>query len=123
MNKKRKVKILDIIYEKQCNLFQLKVKEIEGQKEVVLAIKGTDWGVTPDISDEIIENFCNEMKGKEKNLLIEVDNFSISEERKVKENKDELIPQEKLDSINRNIDEYPIDEIMNSITLKEENEN
>jgi hypothetical protein len=122
MQKTKKVKILDITYEREHNLFQMKVQEINSQKEVVMAIKGIDWGVTPEVTDEVVEQFCNDMRGKEKNLFIETDDASVTEARKTKE-EDELISQEKLDSINQNIDNYPINEVMNSITNEEKNDN
>ena len=77
MSSKIRAKILNIIYNKENNLFKLTLKDIDKDKSAYIAIKGTDWGITPDVPEDIINQFCEEMKGKEKNLFIEVDNLSI----------------------------------------------
>ena len=84
--------------------------------------KAEDKSAEAEVTDEVVEQFCNDMRGKEKNLFIETDDASVTEARKTKE-EDELISQEKLDSINQNIDNYPINEVMNSITNEEKNDN
>jgi len=105
-----KAKILDMKYDKENNLFQLIIEDIKTNKKTGLAIKGTDWGITSDIPEEIIEQFCKDMIGKEKNLFIEVEKDSL---RDAPKNEDGKTPQEEIDRINSNLENYPIDEIMN----------
>ena len=115
-----KVEILNMKYDKENNLFQLLLKDIEKNKQTGIAVKGTDWGITSDIPDEIIEKFCDDMKGKEKSLFIEIDNSSI---RDVKKNEEGVTPQEEIDKINSNIDNYPINEVMNVLHKDGKSEN
>ncbi len=113
-----KIRINKLEYNRENNLFQMHIQEIETGNETVLAVKGEDWGITSDIiTDEVVNDFCEKMKGQEKNLHIEKDTTSISHTAT-----DEIITQEKLTDINNNIDKYPINEIMNSLPVEEENE-
>lgn len=113
-----KAKILDVDYNKNNNLFKIRFKDLDKEKEVVMAIKGTDWGVTPDIPEDIIDNFCKEMIGKKKNLHISVEKNSSL--RDAKKDKDGTVTQEEIDRIATNVDNFPVDEVMN--TLHEEPE-
>lgn len=113
-----KAKILDVDYNKNNNLFKIRFKDLDKEKEVVMAIKGTDWGVTPDIPEDIIDNFCKDMIGKKKNLHISVEKNSSL--RDAKKDKDGTVTQEEVDRIATNVDNFPIDEVMN--TLHEEPE-
>ena len=115
-----KVKILNMTYNRENNLFQLSLKDIQTKKSTGIAVKGTDWGITSEVSEEIIEEFCNDMIGQEKTLNIELDNSSI---RDVKRNKDGIISQEEMNKINDNLNSYPIDEVKNILKEKENNEN
>lgn len=116
------VKIIDITYDKDNNLFQMKVKDTKSDFYITLAISGKDWGISSptllssNLLDGDIEKFCKTMIGKEKNLSIQEDQYSISSISKEK-NK---IEQEEKDKIYSNIDNYPIQEIINN-QLKNEN--
>ena len=114
-----KAKILNMKYDRENNLFQLIIQDVENNKQTGIAIRGTDWGITQDIPEDIIEKFCNDMKGKEKNLFIEIDKSSL---RDAKKNEDGSTTQEEIDRINSNIDSYPINEIMNVLHKENENE-
>ena len=92
-----KVKIIKITYDKENNLFQLLVNNLDLNKQAILAIKGTDWGILPDYPEDVIEQFCKDMTGKEKNLHIEVDETSIKDVKKDEEG--EMI-QEDMNKIN-----------------------
>jgi len=115
---KVRAKILDITYDKENNIFKLSLLDLDKNKQTQIAIKGNDWGITPNVPDEIIKEFCEDMKGKEKNLYIEVDNSSIKSIKNIKkEDKEEAIKKE-IDNLN----EYPINEVFN-ILRKESEEN
>ena len=77
MSKKIKIKILDIKYDKEVNLVQWKILDLEDKKERILAWRGTDLGVALGIanyiSPDLMEKFCKDMIGKEINLVIEHD--------------------------------------------------
>ena len=91
----------------------MKVENIKKKEQVVLAIKGKDWGVTKDVPEDIITNFCEEMIGKEKNLFIKVDESSIRDAKK---------DETKINKINDDLNNYPVREIIKNLH-KEENEN
>ena len=105
-----KAKIVDLTYDKENNLFQLFLQDKKNGKSAAIAVKGLDWGIPKDCPDEVIEQFRKEMIGKEKNIFIEVDNSSIKD---VERNKDDEISQDGLSELNDNLDKYPIEEIMN----------
>jgi len=113
-----KIKIIKLEYDKENNLFQMHIEEIKTKNKTTIAVNGEDWGITPDkVTDEIIKDFCEMMKNKEKNLHIEEDKSSIANK------KDEKISQEELSNINKNMDNYPLEQIMNSISKEGKNEN
>ena len=110
MSKEVKVKILDMTYDQDNNLFQMHIEELVGDhKKVALAVSGNDFGITKDMPIEFAQTFCKEMKGKEKNLHIERDNTGISKDSVKK------MPVETLHESLENVISYPIDEVMNSI--------
>jgi hypothetical protein len=120
MNKQVKVKILDMKYDKDNNLFRMHIEELVGDhKQVILAVAGTDFGITSTIPINLIEQFCDEMKGKEKNLYIERDDSSIKSIER--DNKGQTSIEE-MEKIKKNIDNYPIDEVIKSL-LSESKEN
>ena len=115
-----KAKILKMSHDKENNLFQLLIQDMDKNKQTGIAIKGTDWGITPDIPDDIIEQFCKDMIGKEKNLHIEVDKSSI---RNIKKDEEGKTPQEEIDKVSSNLDQYPIDEVVNVLRKENKSEN
>lgn len=103
-----KCKIISMGYNPENNLFKMKVK-IEGiEEEVTFANRGSDWGITNSIPKEIIDNFCREMEGKEKNLHIQIDK---TEYTYAVRNKDGQISDDERKRINDNMDQYPIPEL------------
>ena len=119
MEQKVKVKILDLKYDQENDLFEMTIKKIVGEhKTVVLGIAGRDFGISPDVPSEIVEQFCEDMKGKTKNLHIERDYSSLKDIRTINEmsrKKKGKITQEEINRINENIDTYPVNEIMNKL--------
>ena len=113
MDKQVKVKILDMTYDKDNHLFQMKIEELVGEhQQAVLAIAGTDFGIAPDVPVEVAEQFCEEMKGKEKNLHIQRDNSSLRDAIK---NENGIVSHTEIERINKNMDSYPIDKVMNKL--------
>ncbi len=105
-----KAKILEMVYDRENNLFQIAFEDIGAKKQVVLAIKGTDWGITPDVPEDIIEQFCKDMIGKEKNLHIETDAPQIPEGMSKTES---IILESSLNKMHDDLDCYPFKEIKN----------
>jgi len=116
MSSKVRVRILDMSYDKEHNLFKLSLRDLDKHKHTDIAIKGTDWGITPDVSDEIIGQFCKDMIGKEKIIHIEVDNSSLRDGKKDKQG---ITLQEEINRVNENLEKYPIDEVMNVLHKEE----
>lgn len=110
MSSKIRARILDMSYDRDNNLFKLSLKDLDRDKHTNIAIKGTDWGVTPDLSNDIIEKFCKDMIGQEKNLFIETENASL---RDAKKDENGVVSQEEINKTYENLDNYPIDEVMN----------
>jgi len=120
MDRQVKVKILDMTYDMENNLFQMHIEELVGKHEkIVLAVDGTDFGITKDFPVKLVEQFCQDMKGKEKNLHIQKDCSSI---RDAKRNEEGKISQTEMERINQRVDSYPINKIMNNLNseLKED---
>ena len=116
MSKEVKVKILDMTYDQDNNLFQMEIEETVGDhKKVVLAVSGADFGITKDIPLEIAQEFCDAMKGKEKNLHIRRDTTGINS-KNIKE-----VPVEAMYKTLENVIGYPIDEVENHLRSKDSN--
>ncbi len=113
MDKQVKVKILDMTYDKDNNLFQMEIEELVGEHlRAILAVAGEDFGIAPDVPVEIAEQFCEEMKGKEKNLHVQRDYSSL---RDAVKNEDGTVSHTEIEKINKNMDSYPIDKVMNKL--------
>ena len=106
--KKIRARILNIEYDKEYNLFQLSLRDLDRVRHTNIAIKGTDWGVTPDLPEEVINKFCQDMMGKDKNLFIEEETNDIPKDITKTES---IISSEDLYKIHDNIDQYPIKEL------------
>lgn len=110
MKKEVKVKILNMTYNEENHLFQLYVKDVEEGNEAIFAIRATDWGIPYETPSDMLEQFCKDMTGKEKNLFIELDTTSTENARRDSEGK---IPPDEMDRLYDNLYEYPINEIVN----------
>ena len=110
-----KVKILDIQYDREENLFIMNVLNINKQEKIDLAIRAEDFGVNRETPVETIKYFCEQMKGKEKNLNIEIENSKI--------NKNEKLSEKKILELDKEENKYPFKEvtkILNREQLKDE---
>ena len=115
MKKEARVKISNMTYDRDNHLFQLYVTDLESSSEAIFAVKGTDWQIPADTSEDIIQQFCKDMTGKEKNLFIEVDNTSISHADR---NESGHISEDGMKNLYNNLDQYPINEVTNIIRSK-----
>ena len=106
MAQPRKVKILDAYYNRSNNLFNLLVRDILTSKEVTLSWNGKDLNVNKKTPINIINNFCKLIIGKEKNLIIEIEETDIS--AKTLNNATE----EQLENFNKTFDSYPWEEVL-----------
>jgi len=116
MSNEVKVKILDMEYDQENNLFQMKIEELVGEhKTVTLAISGNDFGINKEMPIELAQQFCTDMIGKEKNFHIQRDTSSII---------DKEMPFQDMNQAYDDTLKYPIGEVMNKIQAKEnKNEN
>ena len=115
MSKEVKIKILDMEYDQDNNLFQMKIEELVGDhKTITLAVSGNDFGISKKVSIDIVKTFCEDMIGKEKNLHIERDTSSII---------DKEMPFQDMTKAYDDTMGYPIGEVMNNLHSKsKENE-
>jgi len=114
MSKEVKVKILDMTYDHDNNLFQMHIEELVGDhKKVVLAVSGNDFGISKEVSIDIVKTFCKEMIGKEKNLHIQRDSSMINED---------MAKNAPIESMHKALEQtigYPIEEVKNHLMSKE----
>lgn len=108
MSLKVRAKILNIIYNRENNLFKLTLKEIGKNENAYIAIKGTDWGVMPDTPEDIVNKFCEDMKGKEKNLFIEEDSSSM---KNIEKGEDGTTSEQGIIDYFNKLNKYPIAEL------------
>lgn len=113
-----KVKVIEVTYNRINNLFTMKVESIENQKSHTMAILGDDWGVNNKVSDEVINKFCEDMRGRIKdiNIIVEDDTDEIVS---MIDNKPS-VSTFSLQHGHDNLDKYPLYEIEQMI--REEND-
>tara|TARA_Y100000310_G_scaffold57488_2_gene52727 strand:+ start:53119 stop:53466 length:348 start_codon:yes stop_codon:yes gene_type:complete len=77
-----RVKVLNTSYNKKNNLVKWHIKEVESDKETTLAWDGNDLGTALGIKKVIpptaMKEFCNQMVGKEINLVMKAEHFGVS---------------------------------------------
>ena len=112
-----KVKIIEMTYKKENHLFLMKVVDIEKNQDVTFAISGDDFGLPPDVPQNLIDQFCKDMQGKEKNLHIETDDTTIKDLSK--DGNNPLSPEE-IQKVHNNMNKYPIDQVMNMLDIEEQ---
>ena len=105
----RKVKILDISYHNDSNLFNVLIKDIETGKKTTLSWKGTDLGVTPSVPENIIDDFCKKMIGQEKNLIIQKEKIDLNASNL------KNASEEQLKQFDDAFNKYPVKEIAKSM--------
>jgi len=111
MSKEVKVKILDMEYDEEEKIFVMRVLHIEKKEEVRLVMRAKDFGIFEEVPIDVINNFCEEMKDKEKNLFIETEQSKI--------NKNEKLSEEKLLETDEDMNKYPLEEVMRKIYKEE----
>jgi hypothetical protein len=102
-----KAKIMDLTYDSEVNLFMMTIMDLNLKRQTVLAVRGTDWGITPDVPPDIVKEFCSSMIGKEKNIFLEVDTTTMKQE--VRDG--DKISEESMKKVNDNLNNYPIAEL------------
>ncbi len=106
MNKDIKVKILDMTYNRDKNLFNMKIEYIDGDKDsITLVMPAEDFNVTNKMPMEVIDEFCGAMIGKEKFLHVQTMGSPVS-------SSDDC--EEMMKAYNE-IQSYPIDDIVDSL--------
>lgn len=83
--KQIKAKILGMIYESEDYIFIMDVLDIDTNDKISFAMRIEDFGITrkvkmpdgeiQDVPVEMLEKFCRDMIGQERNLTIEQDNY------------------------------------------------
>ena len=79
--KPRKVKILDATYNEELKIVKWAIKDIETEKEVTVTFNETDllaFGFSRELTPDEIRFFCEELKGKEKNLLMKKEDLGVT---------------------------------------------
>lgn len=111
MGTNRKVKILDVYYDRENNLFDLLIRDLETNKRTTLSWRGTDLGVTQDVPQEVVDKFCKQMMGQEKNLIIEEDEIKL----KASNLKDAT--EQQLSQFDEEFNKYPLEEIARTVGM------
>jgi len=105
-----KVTVVGMTYDSETNVFYMKVEQVSSKKQIEFAMRALDFGITPDVDRQIIDNFCEQMRGKLKTLNIEVDRTSLGKVRKERE-KDGPLTQEEIDQVYDSVSNFPIPEV------------
>ncbi len=73
MEDKRKIKILDILYDEKLKLVQWKILDFKTQSQQILAWRGRDLGealgIKQIIPPDLMQKFCKDMIGKELTII------------------------------------------------------
>lgn len=97
-------------YEKEDHIFIMDVLDIDRNSVVSFAMRAEDFGIPKKMAVDlplhivkIMDNFCEEMKGKEKNLFIEQDIYKGYGEEP---SKAEIL------ALQESMDQYPYKELI-----------
>ena len=112
-----KVKILNMTYYQEEHLFVMEVNNLKTGIIIKLSMRATDFNIPKEVPLKIINNFCEMMKGKEKNLFINKEGTSIEELKKGGKE----ISEEDLYKLHSDLDQFPFFETERII--KKQNEN
>ena len=119
MSENRKVKIIDTFYDEKRDLINLKVKDLETDKEVTWALSGADFdgfvsqmaGKSFSFSIEQRKELCKTIIDKEFDSIMESDlKKEIGKSKK------------DMEEFNKALDEYPYFEILDCLADKEEDD-
>ena len=111
-----KVKIINMKYDKNDHLFMMKVKDIEKGEDITFAISADDFGIPQGFQEDVIIQFCEDMKGKEKNLHIEVEGSSIKDAER--DETGSILPNE-MRKLHDELDNYAVDKIVNKLNKED----
>jgi hypothetical protein len=110
----RKVKIITTEYDDKQNLLKWSIVDLETNKTVKLVIPAEDFGIKPEFPKDIGIKFCNDMKGKEINLVSKyIKQLSFQEMKDAGE--------EGVFEMKKELNQFPIYEAMVSEGLINEN--
>lgn len=116
MSEPKRVTIIDTKYTEDSNLVEWIVREEDG-KEIVLAWLGSDLGtalgITQEISPDQMRKFCQDVKGKTINLIIE---GAMKEMPNIKD-----MTTDQIHKLSNEMDKYPFHETIQEMN-KAENE-
>lgn len=107
--KQKKVKILKMVYEEEDHIFIMEMRDSETGQDVNLAMRAEDFNIDKSIPVNIINDFCTNMEGKEKNLFVEEEKDQMLDV--YKRNKGELSEQE-VEKLHGDMDKYPYKELV-----------
>lgn len=110
-------KILDISYNKDNNVFYMKLYNMEKNETVTCIIKASEWGVTSDVPNDIVQDFCDKMRGQTKILNVEYDSQTLSSLGS------ENVSEQQVEDVNNNMDRFPIREAMEYMEHQERKNN
>ena len=111
MSKEVRVKILDMEYDEEEQIFIMRVLHIEKREEIRLVMRAKDFGIFEEVPIDVINTFCEEMKNKEKNLFIETEQSKID--------KDGTLSEEKILETDEDMNKYPLEEVVRKIYKEE----
>ena len=103
MNKSKPipVKIIDMRYSEEEDVFFIKIFHKEKEEEITLVAKSSDFGIPKGTPKEIHEQFCDMMIGKEKNLHVKIDKSGAQKDYFKKASFDQIENQ------HQQLDKYP----------------
>ena len=110
--KQAKVKILDMTYEED-HIFIVEILDLEKDQKAKLAIRAEDFGIPKqikmldgsmqDIPLEVVNKFCKDMIGREKNITVQQDNYKGYDKNPSKA---------QIDSLHEYMDTFPYKELL-----------
>ena len=105
--KSTKIKILNMEYEEDDHIFIMNVLDIYRDEKISFAMRAEDFGISRGmvllLHLEFIKKFCQEMKGKEKNLFIEQENYKGYSDKPSKT---------EVEKLQEDMDRYPYKELI-----------
>ena len=109
MKERKKVKILKMVYEEEDHIFIMEMRDSETGQDVNLAMRAEDFNIDKSIPVNIINDFCTNMEGKEKNLFVEEEKDQMLDV--CKRNNGKLSEQE-VEKLHGDMDKYPYKELV-----------
>ena len=118
MSNPRRVKIENTEYNDKYNIVFWEMLDIGTGEKICQAWRGTDLGETlgikGDIPPDLMRKFCDDMKGKELNLVMEGINIELPTSGDV--------ANEQFEAVSKRFDEFPLDEVCRILTEGDQEE-